>query len=133
MEQITPDTRYPQTKPYAPGFWLAPYLRVVLVLAGSVVVVILGIWMLGQKTPPPDPFAVFSGIFPGQQVNTRRLEAQGYSCWLDPLPTIADISEHCSQDLQTGPFSHITVTIWDGNIKQLTLKARENALTIGDL
>ena len=133
MEQITPGATYPHRKPFISALWLSPYLRGLLVLAGCFVIAIVGIWILGQKVPPPDPFATFNSIFPGQRVDTHRLQAQGYSCWRDPLPTIADISEHCSQDLQTGQFSHITVSIWDGNVKQLTLNAREDALSIGDL
>jgi hypothetical protein len=133
MEQITRGIRYPQPKLRIPSLRLRPYLRLVLALIGGFTGVILSIRLLSQTAAPPDPFATFSNLFPGQQADTRLLEAQGYSCWLETLPTIADISQHCSQDLQTGPFSNITVTIWDGSVRVLDLVVRENALTIGDL
>ncbi len=82
---------------------------------------------------PPDLFASFTDLFPGQSIDVRMLETEGYSCYTDTLPSSADITERCTQDLQTGLFSHISVTIWDGVVKWLDLGVREHGLTVGDL
>ncbi|MEO8607709.1 MAG: hypothetical protein ABI690_07515 [Chloroflexota bacterium] len=133
MEQITPPASYPQTKSNVRAFWSSRYLSFTLMLGGVFAITIVSIWILAEKNPPPDPFATYSGVFPGQQVDTRRLEAQGYACQLESFPSVADMPMNCSQDLQTGAFSHITVTVQDGNIKQLLLNVRENELPLGDL
>ena len=132
MEQITPPSRYPQTKTLLPALRFSPYWRILL-MVGALAITITSIWMLSQKAPPPDPFATFSGVFPGQHVDTRRLEAQGYTCTLETYPSVAEMPMNCSQDLPTGSFSNVTVTVWDGNVKQLMLIARENTVSIGDL
>ena len=81
----------------------------------------------------PDLFVAYTDFFPGQSVDARMLETEGFSCYADTLPSSADITERCTRILQTGPFSHISVTLWDGVIKWLDLRVREHGLTVGDL
>src|SRR5690349_25096046 len=109
MEQITPPNSYPQTKTLLPALRFSPYWRILL-LVGALATTITSIWMLSQKAPPPDPFATFSGVFPGQRVDIRRLEAQGYSCSLEKHPSAADLPMNCSQDFSTGSFSNVTIS-----------------------
>ena len=80
-----------------------------------------------------DPFVAFVDVFPGQSIDARLLEAEGFSCQLDSQPSPADINEYCSWDLLTGPFSHVGVIIWDGTVMRLGLTIRENLLTVDDL
>jgi hypothetical protein len=52
---------------------------------------------------------------------------------VNSLPSPADISEHCTQTLPSGMFSAINLTVWDGVVKWLDLKVRENNLDVGNL
>jgi len=81
----------------------------------------------------PDLFTAFTDFFPGQSLDARILEAEGFTCYFDTLPSPSDITERCTRVLQTGPFSHISVTIWDGIIKWFDLSVRAHGLTVGDL
>jgi hypothetical protein len=80
-----------------------------------------------------DPFAAFADLFPGQPLDIRVLKAEKLSCYLDTLPALADVTERCTRALPTGPFSQINVTSWDGVVKSLDLRVRENGLSVGDL
>jgi len=86
-----------------------------------------------DKPVLPDPFTLFANLLPGQYVDTRKLEAQGFSCHDTFLPSPADISQDCTQSLPAGMFSHINLTIWDGIIKWLDLQVHEKDLCVGDL
>ena len=84
-------------------------------------------------THPLDRFAGFSDLFPGQQVDARQIEVAGFSCLLETAPVPADTSLRCSRDLGTGPFSHVSVVLWDGVVNQFEVTVREQSLRLGDL
>lgn len=86
-----------------------------------------------DKPVLPDPFTLFANLLPGQYIDTRKLEAQGFSCHENSLPSPADISQDCTQSLLSGMFSQINLTIWDGIIKWLDLQVHEKDLCVGDL
>jgi hypothetical protein len=138
MEQIAVGTKRPHlvrriihfktVQPIIAGTTLL--LMVTLVIAVLVVSTLAK--RLGDR-PLSDPFTAFADVFPGQSPDTRVLIAQGFSCNVDLLPSPADISERCTQTLPSGMFSAINLTIWDGVVKWLDLKVRDNNLDVGNL
>jgi hypothetical protein len=116
----------------------APSARIVitLLLVGSFSTAIVVVSALAQRYGEAylaDPFVAFADYFPGQLVDMRLFEAQGFSCSPVGVPVPVDIGERCVLDLQTGRFTQISVTIWDGIVKQLDFKVRDNSLTVGNL
>lgn len=81
----------------------------------------------------PEPFSAFADVYPGQSVDPLKLEARGFACRDNTLPSPADISQDCQRTLPGGMFSQINLMIWDGVVQRLDLKVRENGLNIGDL
>lgn len=111
-----------------------------LLLISLLAVVVVTVIVLASVWPSSrvdslrfDPFAAFSDHFPGQQLRARQLEAEGFSCVLMREPVPGDYGEHCTLYLDTGPFSSVNVTGWDGIIILFDVKLRENAVKIGDL
>lgn len=99
----------------------------------SIVLVVYAIAEQMDKPDVPNPFTVFADVLPGQFMDTAKLEAQGFSCRENVLPSPADIDQDCTRALPTGLFSHIRLTLWDGVVHWLDLKVRENELSVGDL
>jgi hypothetical protein len=116
----------------------APSARIVitLLLVVSFSTAIVAVSALAQRYGEAyltDPFVAFADYLPGQLVDMRLFDSQGFSCSPVSVPLPADIGERCVLDLQTGRFSQISVTIWDGIVKRLDLNVCENSLTVGDL
>lgn len=109
----------------------ATFLLMVTLVAVTLVVSAVA-KRLGDQ-PLSDPFTAFANVFPGQSLDTRTLIAQGFSCKLDSQPSPADVSELCTRTLASSLFSTINLTVWDGVVKWLDLKVRENDLRVGDL
>ena len=137
MEQIIRGVeRPPFARPISHFRVSSPRIFITLLLVVSFFTALLVVGTLAKRLGErylPDPFAAFTDFFPGQSLDTRMLEAEGFSCYFDTLPSPSDITERCARVLQTGPFSQISVTIWDGIVKWLDLNVRENELTVGDL
>jgi hypothetical protein len=111
-------------------------IRMTFLLFVSLSTVILVVNVLAKHLNAhdlPDPFIAFANVMPGQSMDTLKLEAQGFSCHDNTLPSPADISQDCMRAVPTGSFSHINLTIWDGVIQWLDLKVREHDLNVGDL
>jgi hypothetical protein len=106
-----------------------------LLIVGFMMAAILVTIQQGSAVDSPlfDPFAAFSDRFPGQQLSARQLEAEGFTCVLLTVPVPGDYGEHCTLYLDTGPFSSLSVTGWDGVIILFDVKLRENSVKIGDL
>ncbi len=111
-------------------------LRITLLVFISLSTIVLVVYAIAKqldKPVLPDPFTIFANVLPGQTIDTRKLEAQGYLCHESLLPSPADISQDCTRSLPIGMFSQINLTIWDGIIKWLDLQVHDNDLCVGDL
>jgi hypothetical protein len=83
-----------------------------------------------DTVPPPNPFAPFADVFPGQPGNG--VEARGFSCVRRPYGAYRGL-EDCTCILATGAFSLVEVIISEGTIRQTDFTMRGSTLRIGDL
>jgi hypothetical protein len=133
VEQIAPEITRSRTASLNRSRKLPLYMDVALFLFTGFTVVIVLTWVLVQnRTPLPNPFALFADILPGQPESNAR--ARGFS------PPISDYSFYHSPseqysilDLETGIFSHILITINQDIIRQTSFVMRDDTLTVGDL
>lgn len=137
MEQIVRDVKLRQVAPGVPHFGSpSPLLFITLLLVVSFSASVVTVNTLAKRLGNnrlPDPLAAFADVFPGQYLDAHMLETEGFSCYVDTQPSPADIIERCSRVFQTGTFSQISVTIWDGIVKWLYLSLHEHSLNVGDL
>lgn len=104
-----------------------------VVIFSSAILVINTLAKHLNEADVPDPLAEFASVLPGQFIDTLKLEAEGFSCRENTLPSPADIFQYCTRALPTGLFSQINLTILDGIGQGLDLKVREGSLRVGDL
>lgn len=88
---------------------------------------------LTEQSPVSDLFLAYVNVFPGQPASATALEEHGFLCFMDTLPSPADASEYCSSTPQTGLFSRMNVTIWDGVVTRVEFTVNENLLSVGHL
>ena len=136
MQQIIRSAIQARPARRTPYFRLPPLLSISMLLVIGFLLTVITLRTVANQLSDrslSEPFAPYADIFPGQHVDARQLETQGFSCRPDSRPAPSDTSEECLQRLQTGPLTYVSVTLWDGIVQQLNFAVRENALAIGDL
>jgi hypothetical protein len=113
-----------------PSLKLPLYVRLGLVVFVVTVIVVVGqIFQLRLTTQLSDPFMGYEAILPGQPRNAEITSE--YSCPFQNTPS--GTREYCTRAPADGPFSLITVTLWDGIINRADFVVVEARLTAGDL
>jgi hypothetical protein len=136
MQQTIRTTIQARSTPRTSRFKIPRLLFTVILLVIAFLLAILAVSTLSKRlgdTDPADLFAPYNDIFPGQRVDVRQLEEQGFTCKFDSQPTPADESIGCSRDLQTETFTYMSAVIWDGIVQRLTFAVREHSLMLGHL
>jgi hypothetical protein len=113
-----------------------PFIIVVVVTLTSMFAVSAAMWTLAthiSQAPLSDPFVAYADIFPSQHVSISDLEARGFFCVVEVLPTPADLFETCQLDLPNGAISAINLSLWDSVVVTLTFSLGGGAATVGDL
>ncbi|MEO8395000.1 MAG: hypothetical protein ABI700_18535, partial [Chloroflexota bacterium] len=135
MEQTLRHSGRPQSEDSGTSLGtISPFIVVLLTfisLLAAVVAVTTLTKQFGQ-VPLSDPFTIYADIFPGQPANIDRLEARGFRCGLDSLPSEADLLLRCEQSVQTDTLSRIELSIWDGVVVRLTFRLPDDVFTAGD-
>jgi hypothetical protein len=86
--------------------------------------------LAGYTASPPNPFAAFADVLPGQPRSA--IVARGFSCPVSFFsPGVTE--ESCILNLATGSFSQIQVTISHGVIFQSFFTMPGDVLKLGDL
>jgi hypothetical protein len=109
--------------------WSIP-MALALFAAISTVILVARIGII-KSALSDDPFLAYADVFPGQPGSAAVV--RDFVCFQTGLPSPTDVSKECMYQPQTGPFSQLTVAVWDGLIVRLDFSVRENAMTMGDL
>jgi len=113
-----------------------PRISITLLLVVSFLAAVVVVNTLAKHLGEADatePFAAFADRLPGHQLDTSILKAEGFTCSFDLAPLPYYVSEECWQQFQTGLFSLVHMTVWDGTVKRLDLLIRGDWLTVGEL
>jgi hypothetical protein len=114
---------------------IVPTLFVIpLTAAVTFTILIIGARFVGASLPiPPDPFAAYADVFPGQPRSA--VTAFGFSCpesYFNPDAVPLPV-ETCVFWPTTGPFSQVVVSLSQDVIHHLKFVMRGNTLRLGDL
>jgi hypothetical protein len=108
---------------------LPVYIRIPLFIVMLTTAVLVGwitlIWQNGQAA---NPFADYEDLFPGQPQSNAM--AQTFSCLANAA---TESSKFCTYAPAGSPFSFISITLSDHDVKWLDFTVRDDTLTIGDL
>lgn len=110
------------SKPIAPSLTLS--LR--LLMGFAIVTIAVRTLTVMTMAIPPNPFSGFVDISPGQSQDA--LKARGFLC----SPSYYN-STSCLLWPESGVFSNVEVTVYGGNIHQISFIVRDTSLRVGDL
>ena len=121
-----------QTRTRTFSLILSPYLLIACVFAVGVTTVSAKT-LAGYTAAPPNPFAAYADILPGQP-RSAAVE-RGFSCpvsfFFGNAPS--DTDEMCILNPAAGKFQQVQVSIARGVIGQARFIMREDSLKLGDL
>ena len=114
------------------GLRLPLYLRLILiVLSANLILVIVWLALVSIPAPPQNPFLSYQHVFPGHPWNNALTKQ--FSCLQVALPSPDGLYDECIYRQQTGPFSQVSVIVWNRTIIFLNFSVRKNSLVSGDL
>jgi hypothetical protein len=109
---------------------------VLFLIFTSLLMAVVGVTTLAKLFEPmqfSDPFTLYTDIVPGERADSSALQARGFWCLADSLPSPADITVNCASSVQTESIAGINVVIWDGVVQRLDFALHEGELRVGDL
>jgi hypothetical protein len=112
---------------------LPSIVLVVLCAWLGIVIVSMTVVAIGRSAPiPPNPFASFADVFPGQPRSA--ITAWDFSCVINSYAAFDGVpNEYCTFNPATGTFSQVRIAIYKNVIQSIVFVLRENTLTVGDL
>ena len=113
--------------------WFTSRMVASIVLAAAFTTLTIGIQMAGAfMQAPPDPFAAFVDIFPGQPRNA--LETRGVNCPVRHSSEFgAPAYDTCEVRPATGPFLQVRVALSKDVIRQIEFVPQDTRIRVGDL
>ena len=113
--------------------WFTSRIVASIVLAAAFTTLTLGIQMVGAfMQAPPDPFAPFVDIFPGQPRNA--LETRGFDCPVRHAGEFgAPAYDTCEVRPASGPFFQVRVALSKDVIRQVEFVPHDTRIMVGDL